>query len=386
MDAISVHRPCLSQIFAAKLAKKFYNFKTITEMKEFGSYSDRNFYIRGKRTSDECANQDQTSKLKVGEYVLKILNSVDSKHGDFVDAENDTMLFLRKKQFPCPELYPVAGSSALKLLVQIPLKFMSTMDEAYSSTQEDENRHLSSTEECIIRLISFLPGDTVASLPHLSHDKLFIIGQFVGRLSRSLQELQCPVLRQRESRWNLESFPSLQEYISVIEDEESKRLIRDVMARFTTHVSPKISFLRRGILHNDVSRTNLLIDEKDGNFKISGLIDFGDMCCSYLLFELAITVASFMNENDVLTDSGYIIAGYQAVFPLPGMEFELLCDSISARLSQVYIITAKEERENAQNKYLTKTLADFGVRMKGWLKYSKEEVMNYWRSIGLGIN
>ena len=45
-----VHRPCVNLDFAAKLAEKFCHFETISEIKELNSYSDRNFYVRGRRS------------------------------------------------------------------------------------------------------------------------------------------------------------------------------------------------------------------------------------------------------------------------------------------------------------------------------------------------
>ena len=188
----SVHRPCVSLAFAEKLAEKFYNFVNITDIKEFGSYMDRNFYIRGQRSLNSCANQDQIVSEQAnavvseeGEYVLKILNSFDSKYREFVDAENEAMGFLRERGFPCPLLYNLTCSSSGNAQL-IPL-YVNCLDETCSSLKEDENKNTSTTEECIIRLISFLPGETAASLESLSHQNLFCIGQFVGRVSRTLQ-------------------------------------------------------------------------------------------------------------------------------------------------------------------------------------------------------
>lgn len=190
----SVHRPCVSLAFAEKLAEKFCSFVNIADIREFGSYMDRNFYIRGQRSLKSCANQDQlvseTANAVIseeGEYVLKILNSFDSKYREFVDAENEAMGFLRERGFPCPLLYNLTCSSSGNGHAQLIPLYANGFDETCSSIKEDEYRNTSTTEECIIRLISFLPGETAASLGSLSHQNLFCIGQFVGRVSRALQ-------------------------------------------------------------------------------------------------------------------------------------------------------------------------------------------------------
>lgn len=178
----SVHRPCVNIDFAAKLVKTFCHFEAISEIKELSSYSDRNFYVRGRR-SKLCTPQEIAEQ---GEYVLKILNSADSVHGDFVDAENEAMTFLRERNFPCPILFPMDGGSESKRLIRVPLCNDSPKEE--SSILEDESRKLTKKDEwCVIRLISFLPGVTAESLGNFSCENLFNIGQFVGRLSKSFQ-------------------------------------------------------------------------------------------------------------------------------------------------------------------------------------------------------
>lgn len=181
-----VRRPCVSLELAGQLAKKFYNFERINEIKELNSYSDRNFYVQGQRSNSYNTTQEnETDSYEQGEYVLKILNSADSEHGDFIDAENEAMTFLRERELPCPSLFPVAGSGgSMKLLVQIPL-----CNDGASSVQEDVNKNVSTTDHewCVIRLISFLPGVTAESFGKFSCGNLFNIGQFVGRLSKSFQ-------------------------------------------------------------------------------------------------------------------------------------------------------------------------------------------------------
>ena len=161
----TVHRPFVNTDFAAQLAKKFYNFETISEIKELSSYSDRNFYVRGQRKL--CTIQEVEEQ---GEYVLKILNSADSEHGDFVDAENEAMAFLRERNFPCPILFPVDGGPEVKRLIRVPSCNDSPNFKEGREIQKDESKNLTKTDEwCVIRLISFLPGVTAESLGN-KHD------------------------------------------------------------------------------------------------------------------------------------------------------------------------------------------------------------------------
>ena len=181
----------------------------------------------------------------------------------------------------------------------------------------------------------------------------------------------------------MENFLSLESCVTSVEGEENKDLVREVMDMFATQVAPKLSLLRRGTIHNDVTKENLLIDTSSDKFKISGLVDFGDMRQSCLLFELANTIAAFINEDDVLLVSGYLLAGYQAFFPLPGLELDLLYDVVCARLCQVFLITSSREKESLDNEYLRKLLTDYSGKFKAWLSNSREDVVAFWRKVKL---
>ena len=200
------------------------------------------------------------------------------------------------------------------------------------------------------------------------------------------QEFQCPVLRGKLDRWSMENFLSLESYVPSVEGEENKVLVHEVLDRFARQVAPKLPLLRRGVIHNDVNKDNLLIDMSSDKFQISGLVDFGDIRHSCLLFELANSIAAFINEDDVLFVSGYLLAGYQAVYPLPGLEFDLLYDIVSARLCQVFLITSNHEKECMNNEYLRKLLKDYLGKFKAWLSNSREDVVVMWRKVELDVN
>lgn len=191
------------------------------------------------------------------------------------------------------------------------------------------------------------------------------------------------MLTQKFDRWSLENFLSLEEYITFVNDREIQSIIHRVMGIFKTQVIPKLSHLRRGIVHNDVTTANLLVDTTQGSLKISGLIDFGDIRHSCVVFELANALASFINEDQMLVDSGYLVAGYQAACPIPGLEFDLLYDVVLARLCQVVIITLKEQIKHPDNRYLNHTLEKYSANLTAWFKTSKDEVLKCWRKIGL---
>ncbi|PFX18530.1 hydroxylysine kinase-like [Stylophora pistillata] len=378
MSGSAYSRPFVNLEFAEQLVKKLYNFERISEIKELESFGDQNFYVRGHRRNtvqEQVASNFRSNDLEQEEYVLKVLNSNDSRHVDFVEAESAAMYFLRERGFPCPLLYPLAGGVDTKSLIRVP---------ASPNAKYDANKSPETAEYkwCIVRLISFLPGQTGDSLKRkMSFENLFMVGKFIGSLSKAFQDFESPVSLSKSDRWCIENLLSLKSHVSFVKGEENKKLVCNVLDRFAAHVTPKICLLRQGTVHSDLTETNLLFDTSCGELRISGLIDFGDIRWSCFLFELATAVASFTKEDDVLASSGYFIDGYQAVFPLTDLEFELLYDVVCARLCQVFLITSEKEREFPNNEYAKKLQTDYLRKLKAWSSNSRDEVMSMWRKV-----
>ena len=77
---------------------------------------------------------------------------------------------------------------------------------------------------------------------------------------------------------------------------------------------------------------NVLMDKTHPD-RISGLIDFGDLIKSPLIIDLAIAAAYQLSDgDDPLAGALPMIAGYNAIRPLQGIELELLIDLIKTRL------------------------------------------------------
>ena len=170
-----VRKPFVGRELAVKLAENLFDVQNAVVVREFDCYSDRAFHIKG---SYSCSS---TPQPKVSEFVLKILNSSDSKDTDFVDGENETIRFLRQHGFPCPTVFcPRAnGVNDSKDLFKLP-----TSESA--QTSDLENQNLQQYHDCVVRLMSFLPGQPLSTICS-STASLFTVGQFVGSASKALQ-------------------------------------------------------------------------------------------------------------------------------------------------------------------------------------------------------
>jgi homoserine kinase type II len=101
--------------------------------------------------------------------------------------------------------------------------------------------------------------------------------------------------------------------------------------------------LPQGLVHNDISAHNLLVDSSGA---IAGLIDFDDCITSFLLYDLGRIAETWGHDINRRADVGriqQIIAAYDAVRPLTERESNLAIDFIAtyAAATGVSVLTNK---------------------------------------------
>ena len=153
-------------------------------------------------------------------------------------------------------------------------------------------------------------------------------------------------------------------------------------------MSFQICIIISGIIHGDAHDENILVQETSRNgekhYDICGIIDFGEVMSSYLVFEVAITICYISIEckcMDHLDVGGHILAGYMTQIELSREEFDALKVLVAARYCTELLLGAHAFSIDPSNDYLIKT------SYKGWPQLRKlwqtpnEELCNNWRSI-----
>ncbi|MGH9295563.1 MAG: aminotransferase class III-fold pyridoxal phosphate-dependent enzyme, partial [Acidimicrobiales bacterium] len=114
-------------------------------------------------------------------------------------------------------------------------------------------------------------------------------------------------------------------------------LAKEVIDRFETHVAGRLEGLRAQVIHNDMSRDNLLVDE---SCRIVGITDFGDMTYSALACDLAVALADVLDgRSDSLALAEAMVAGYCSLTPLEAGEGEILADLVAARAATAVVVS-----------------------------------------------
>jgi 4-aminobutyrate aminotransferase-like enzyme/Ser/Thr protein kinase RdoA (MazF antagonist) len=187
-----------------------------------------------------------------------------------------------------------------------------------------------------VRLFTFLPGRVTANTA-LTTQAIRSFGRTTARLGRALRGFFHPAA-DYEILWDLTHAAKLRLLLSHVSDAARRTQVERVLDRFEARVEPVLPTLRAQVIHGDMSLDNVLLD---GDLRVSGIVDFGDMTHAPLVCDLAVSVADVLHGRDDAIDAAEVlIGGYVSVTPLEDEEAALLADLVAARLATEVTVAA----------------------------------------------
>jgi 4-aminobutyrate aminotransferase-like enzyme/Ser/Thr protein kinase RdoA (MazF antagonist) len=303
-------RPAFTEDDASKILESVYGLKgSLTEMP---SERDRNFHLFSSAGD---------------EYILKI--AAESESELFLELQNDAMNHLTEN-LSCPRVIP------------------SKEDSKISEIESNEGkRHF-------VRLLTYIPGRVFAEFQPHSQEVLTLFGRFVGQISHGLTSFSHSAA-ERDFYWDLKNASDvISKYKGLLEDDVKRSVVELVMSEFEEQVLPRMSDLRKSVIHNDANDYNIVVNwPLDLDTPVFGLLDFGDMVNSCTVFELAVAVTyAILDTDDPISAAADIIKGYNEVFPLHESEVAVLFTLIRTRLAMSVAIAAYQVSLEPENEYL----------------------------------
>lgn len=235
----------------------------------------------------------------------------------------------------------------------------------------------------IYRLLSFVEGDFLGDVEHTS-ELLYSIGVFLAETDNILRDFHHSAIIGKETQWDLKLFKSNHRYLKYINDPKNRSIVDYFFMQFDEHVYPVQHQLRKSVLYNDANHWNVLTQ----NGKLSGIIDFGDMCHSWLINEIAIALTYvMMDKEDPLTVAIPVIKGYQSVFPLEEQELDILYYLIAARLCTSVCNSAYAKKLKPDSEYITISEKPAWDLLRQWLAINPIKAKDCFRSAaGLSVS
>jgi len=288
-----------------KILKSKYHLVS-NQVKKLGGYDNLNYKI----------------ETNSGNFILKEFPLTKSNL-DFVSAQNELLLFLCKSKttfFPAP---------------------IKNTEGSYITKLPEKNKFL--------WILSYLNGDFFAEIKHtITLFKSF--GTFLAKMNIDLQIFRNYVIEARQIEWDLQYFRLYNEdKIKFISNPSQRKLVEYFFQQHRENVEPGIQSFRKQIIHNDTNDWNVLV--QNGN--VSGIIDFGDICYSQLINELAIGITyAILGKEKPVEWAVLIISEYHRILPLEEKEIDILYWLIAARLCTSVCNSAYEKIAQPDNDYI----------------------------------
>ena len=312
---------------AESIIFKYYGFKC--SAKNLYSDRDQNFYI-------------QTPDHK--EFILKISHYLEKK--SVIIMQNESIKFISK------------ADPGLK----IPLVFKTLSGKEILEYNHERNLYY-------IRLLHFIHGNFMKDQKK-NKNSLFNIGSFLARLNIALDGFDYEAAH-REFPWNLSQngfFVKFGEHLK----NKQRSIVESFLNKKIQYLNDNISFLRKGIIHNDGNDYNIITDDKGIAI---GIIDFGDMVYSYIASEPAIAMAYVsIDSKDPLFHMAFILKGFHKYYKLTDAELRFTIYLVCLRLSISVTMSNYRSRLFPKNTYL-KVSED---RAWNFLKKMYKENLEEW--------
>lgn len=189
-----------------------------------------------------------------------------------------------------------------------------------------------------LRLISFIEGIEMSSIPDISERLLSELGKTLATFNVTMQDFNHPSAH-RNHRWNLAEAGQHEDKIHLISDPAKRELLDGSFASWR-EARETLADVPWQFIHGDGHDENILVEGE----RVSGLIDFGDCCHNPTICELAICLTYLMMRGDEpLRIAAIITAGYQCVRPLAAKELALLYPLVCGRLAVSLCVANKRK-------------------------------------------
>ncbi|MEJ2583468.1 MAG: aminotransferase class III-fold pyridoxal phosphate-dependent enzyme [Robiginitalea sp.] len=221
----------------------------------------------------------------------------------------------------------------------------------------------------LVRLLSYLEGTFLGEVQP-TDSLLGSLGELLGDLNRVSKTFSPGLLAGEISFWDLQYLEGLRKHLPAVEDPEDRALVSYFMQQFEAEVLPRKFELRRAIIHNDANDWNVLTRQG----RVSGIIDFGDMCYSWLIGELAVALPYVLADSeDPMAAACKVIQAYHEKVPLKPLELRLLYHLVAGRICMSLCHSASTKKKRPDSDYISISEAQMKKLIRKWIAISPEK-------------
>lgn len=225
-----------------------------------------------------------------------------------------------------------------------------------------------------VRLLSFLDG-TPLDQTHSSP----IQRQHIGKILARLRLATATVSHSSQDRvlaWDVQHLAALKPMLDEISDLDKRQALTAGMKRFID-LTPRLKTCRQQVLHNDFSRSNIVVDH-DAPVFVSGIIDFGDAVKTAIAIDVSTALLNQLPsepQDDMFAAGRDVLEGYLSVADLTEEELRLIPHLVMARVVARALITLWRARMFPENQtYILRNTEQGWHQLKWFLDRSMDQV------------
>lgn len=233
----------------------------------------------------------------------------------------------------------------------------------------DEGGH-----ERVARVLSHLDGmplDSTESNPRQREE----IGKALARLRLATEGFDHPGARRRYA-WDVQHLPTLQHLLTEVEDPLQKDALERGLERFRL-IEPRLRRCRQQVLHNDFSRSNILVDHDRPEF-VTGIIDFGDSVRTAIAVDVSTALLNQLPQGpheDLFYRGRDVLKGYLQLADLTRDELALIPHLVMGRVVARALLTLWRTKIFPQNeRYIMRNTHQGWHQLDWFLARSPDQV------------
>ncbi len=185
--------------------------------------------------------------------------------------------------------------------------------------------------ERVVRLLNYLEGvplDTTETNPRQRVE----IGKVLGRLRLATEGFNHPGA-DRQYAWDVQHLLTLEHLLAHVDDPQQRKPLERGLERFRG-IEPQLRECRQQVLHNDFSKSNILVDHSRTEF-VTGIIDFGDSVRTAIAVDVATALLNQLPQGayeDLFYRGRDVLGGYLQVTELTDDELALIPHLVMGRV------------------------------------------------------
>ena len=208
-----------------------------------------------------------------------------------------------------------------------------------------------------LRVLTWVAGD-VLPRDALTPAAVASLGRSLAALGQALSDFDHAG-KARELQWDLQRALGLRQRTPLIGDAAVRAEVTSVFDDFENNGLPKLSGLRRQVIHNDANPENVLFDSQ--RQVVTGFIDFADMVEAPLVADVAIAGSYLRDASNPFRLLAPFVAGYHEVAPLTAEELELMHLLLRVRLATTLTMAHwRMDELGKEDPYLRQSLHEVG--------------------------